>query len=346
MSLVYTLIILSIIILVHEVGHLISAKIFGVYCKEFSLGMGPRIWGFKGKETTYNLRLFPFGGYVAMAGEESVEADVPAERTLLGLSKIKRIVIMLSGIFMNFILAFVLFVGINWNLGYIIQSPKAVIAGIVENSPAQAAGFQTADNILLMTFSDGTSFVPKNFEEVITYTQLYHNEIVFTVMRGTDEITIPVTPIYNEESKSYFLGVMLPPYEKVTINFFQGFGYAFKTMIATIYSMFLLIGKLLMGVGLQSVSGPLGIIEITQTQASYGFINMIYLTAILSLNVGVFNLLPIPILDGGKVFLIFIEMLIRKPISKRLELALMYASAFLMILIMVLATWQDLGRLL
>jgi regulator of sigma E protease len=312
--------------------------------------MGPKIWGFKGKETTYNIRLLPFGGYVAMVGEESVEpdagVDVPSERTLLGIAKYKRIIIMLAGIFMNFILAFILFVGINWNLGYVIESPKAVIAGVVENSPAETAGFQIDDKILKLTFVDGTSFVPQNFDDVITYTQLYHNEITFTVLRGTSEMIIKVTPVYEAETNRYFLGVMLPPYEKVTINFIQSFGYAFKTMIETITGMFLLIGKLLRGVGLQSVSGPLGIVEITQTQASYGFINMIYLTAILSLNVGVFNLLPIPILDGGKVFLIAIEMIIKKPISKRLELALMYASALLMILIMILATWQDLGRLL
>jgi regulator of sigma E protease len=138
---------------------------------------------------------------------------------------------------------------------------------------------------------------------------------------------------------------MLPPSEKVTINLFEGVGYAFNTMIGTIYGMFLLIGKLLTGVGLQSVSGPLGIIEVTQTQASYGLLNMIYLTAILSLNVGVFNLLPLPILDGGRVFIIAIEMIIKKPINKKFELALMYGSAVAMILLMVLATWQDLSKL-
>ena len=346
MSILYTLIILSIIIMVHEIGHLISAKLFNVYCKEFSLGMGPKIWGFKGKETSYNLRMFPFGGFVAMAGEESVGEEVALERSLLGIKRYKRILIMLSGIFMNFILAFVLFVGVNWYLGYVIHSPKAIIAGIVENSPAQAAGFQTDDKILKMTFVDGSSIVPKNFEDVITYTQLYHNEITFTLLRRASEIVISVSPVYDTETQRYFLGVMLPPSEKVTINLFEGIGYAFSTMIGTIYSMFLLIGKLLTGVGLQSVSGPLGIIEVTQTQASYGFLNMIYLTAILSLNVGVFNLLPLPILDGGRVFIITVEMIIKKPINKKLELALMYGSALLMILLMVLATWQDLGKLL
>ncbi|NTW94994.1 MAG: site-2 protease family protein [Erysipelotrichaceae bacterium] len=346
MSILYTLLILSVIIMVHEIGHLASAKLFNVYCQEFSLGMGPKIWGFKRKETSYNLRLFPFGGFVNMAGEAMIDVEVPHERTLLGIKKYQRIIIMLSGIFMNFILAFVLFVGINWNLGYIYQSPKAVIAGVVENSPAEVAGLQLDDKILKMTFVDGSSIIPKNFDDVITYTQLYHNEITFTLLRGSTELTISVTPVYDEENQRYFLGVMLPPSEKVTINLFEGIGYAFNTMIGTIYGMFLLIGKLLTGVGLQSVSGPLGIIEVTQTQASYGLLNMIYLTAILSLNVGVFNLLPLPILDGGRVFLILIEMIIKKPINKKFELALMYGSALVMILLMVLATWQDLGKLL
>ncbi|KAF0226310.1 MAG: membrane-associated zinc [Erysipelotrichaceae bacterium] len=345
MSILYTLIILSIIITIHEIGHLVSAKFFKVYCKEFSLGMGPKLWGFKGKETTYNLRMFPFGGFVAMAGEESVEADVPVERTLLGIAKYKRMIIMLSGIFMNFVLAFILFVGINWSLGYVIESPKAIVAGIVENSPAEAAGLQMNDKILKLTFTDGTSVVPKNFDDVITYTQLYHNEIKFTLLRDSQEIEISVTPIYMAETERYFLGVMLPPAEKVNISPLEGIGYAFSTMIGTIYSMFLLIGRLLTGVGLQSVSGPLGIIEITQAQASYGLLNLIYLTAILSLNVGVFNLLPLPILDGGRVFIIGIEMIIRKPLNKRVEYGLMYFSAALLIMLMVLATWQDLSKL-
>lgn len=346
MSFLYTLIILSIIIVVHELGHLISAKAFGVYCKEFSMGMGPKLWGFKGKETEYNLRMLPFGGYVAMAGEESVDADVPIERSLLGIARFKRIIIMLSGIFMNFVLAFLIFVGVNWNLGYIVQSPKAVLAGIVADSPAEAAGLQANDKILKMSFTDGTSIVPKDFDDVITYTQMYHTEISFTLERGSEQLTIAVTPVYDQENDRYFLGVLLPPGEKVLIDPIQGIGYAFGTMISTIYGMFLLIGKLLTGVGLNSLSGPLGIVEVTQTQASYGLLNMIYLTAILSLNVGVFNILPLPILDGGRVFIIAIEMIFKKPIGKRLELGLMYASAALLLLLMVFATWQDLGKLL
>ena len=346
MSIIYTLIILSVIIVVHEVGHLLSAKYFGVYCKEFSMGMGPKLWGFKGKETTYNLRMLPFGGYVAMAGEESVEAEVAPERSLLGIAKYKRIIIMLSGIFMNFVLAFVLFVGVNWYLGYVVQSPKAVIAGIIADSPAETAGLQANDKILKMTFVDGTSITPKNFDDVITYTQLYHNTITFTLERGSKEVIISVTPVYDSENDRYFLGVQLPPAEKVSINPIEAIGYAFMTMIQTIYAMFLLIGKLVTGVGFQAVSGPLGIVEVTQTQASYGFLNLIYLTAILSLNVGVFNILPLPILDGGRVFIIAIEMIIKKPIDKRLELGLMYVSAALLLLLMVFATWQDLGKLL
>lgn len=346
MSIVYTLLVLSVIIIVHELGHLASAKFFGVYCKEFSMGMGPKLWGFKGKETEYNLRIFPFGGYVAMAGEESVDADVPVERSLLGIAKYKRIIIMLSGIAMNFLLALVIFTGINWNLGYVLQSPKAVLAGIIENSPAEAAGLQAEDKILKMTFDDGTSIVPQNFDDVVTYTQLYHSTIVFTIERANEQLTISVTPVYDQETKRYFLGVMLPPAEKVAINPFQGISYAFMTVIETIYGIFLLIGKMLTGIGLNSVSGPLGIIEITGTQASYGLLNVMYLIAILSVNVAVFNLLPLPILDGGRVLIIGVEMIIKKPIDKRLELGLMVVSAAILILLMLFATWQDLGRLL
>jgi regulator of sigma E protease len=345
MTLIVPILVLSLIVLVHELGHLASAKLFGVYCKEFAIGMGPKLISKKGKETEYSIRAFPFGGFVAMAGEESVEAEVPHERSLLGIAKWKRIVILLSGVAMNFALAFVLFLSINLAVGAIYQSPKPIIASVIADSPAEEAGLMANDLILKMSFSDGTSVVPKTFDDVVTYVQLYHSTMTLTIDRAGEIVEIAVTPIFNESSQRYYLGVNLPPGEMVKINGFAAVGYAFNTMISTVFGMFVFIGKMLTGVGLTQVSGPIGIIDVTNTQASLGLLNLSYLTALLSLNIGVFNLLPLPILDGGRVVLTLIEAVFRRPINKNIELALMYISAVALIGLMLFATWQDLGRL-
>ena len=345
MTLIVPILVLSLIVLVHELGHLASAKLFGVYCKEFAIGMGPKLFSKKGKETEYSIRAFPFGGFVAMAGEESVEAEVPFERSLLGIAKWKRIVILLSGVAMNFALAFVLFLSINLAVGAIYQSPKPIIASVIADSPAEEAGLKANDLILKMSFSDGTSIVPKTFDDVVTYVQLYHSTMTLTIDRSGEIVEITVTPVFNESSQRYYLGVNLPPGEMVKINGFEAVGYAFNTMISTVFGMFIFIGKMLTGVGLTQVSGPIGIIDVTNTQASLGLLNLTYLTALLSLNIGVFNLLPLPILDGGRVMLTLIEAVFRRPINKNIELALMYISAAALIGLMLFATWQDLGRL-
>jgi regulator of sigma E protease len=345
MTLIVPVLVLSLIVLVHELGHLASAKFFGVYCKEFAIGMGPKLFSKKGKETEYSIRAFPFGGFVAMAGEESVEAEVPPNRSLLGIAKWKRIIILLSGVAMNFILAFVLFLSINLAVGAVYQSPKPVIASVIANSPAEEAGLQANDTILKMTFTDGTSLVPETFDDVVTYVQLYHSTMILTVDRSGETLEITVTPVFNEETQRYYLGVNIPPGEMVKINGFEAVTYAFSTMLSTVFGMFVFIGKMLTGVGLTQVSGPIGIIDVTSTQASLGILNLTYLTALLSLNIGVFNLLPLPILDGGRVVLTLIEAIFRRPINKNIELALMYISAAALIGLMLFATWQDIGRL-
>jgi regulator of sigma E protease len=246
---------------------------------------------------------------------------------------------------MNFVLAFVLFLSINLAVGAVYQSPKPVIASVIANSPAEEAGLKANDYILKMTFNDGTSFVPETFDDVVTYVQLYHSTMVLTVDRSGETVEITVTPIFNEETQRYYLGVNLPPGEMVKINGLEAVTYAFSTMLSTVFGMFVFIGKMLTGVGLTQVSGPIGIIDVTNTQASLGILNLTYLTALLSLNIGVFNLLPLPILDGGRVVLTLIEAIFRRPINKNIELALMYISAAALIGLMLFATWQDIGRL-
>ncbi len=347
MDFIYFALVLGVIVFIHELGHLLTAKMFGVYCKEFAVGMGPRLFSIQGKETVYSIRALPLGGFVSMAGEEGVDtAEIPFERTIKGIKRYQRMIVMLAGIFMNILLAWVIFVGMYAISGQATVAPKPVVDGVVENSPASQAGFLYGDEILKLTFSDGTSIQPMDFYEVVQYIQLYNDETVFLVKRDGETVELRVTPQYIEDEQRYFVGLKLPPAEVVEINFFQAFGYGTKTLVTGVESIFSTLSRLVRGIGLKAISGPVGIFNVTSQQAEQGIGSLILLIGVLSLNVGIFNLLPIPLLDGGRVLLTGVEMILRKPLNAKLEQILLTASAALMVLLLLFVTWQDLLRLL
>jgi len=342
----YFALVLGVIVLIHEIGHLVTAKLFNVYCKEFAVGMGPKIFSKKFKETEYSIRALPLGGFVAMAGEEGVDDNVPFERSILGIAPWKRMIVMLAGIFMNFVLAFVLFVGIYAYQGYAVEAPKPVIAGTMVDSPAEKAGFMANDLIKKITFSDGTTVIPSDFYEIITYIQMYTDTTTFLVDRSGTEVTITVTPEFIEAENRYYLGITMPSATRVDINILGALKYGALEVGNTVESMVFTLTRLIRGIGLNAISGPIGIYQVTATQASYGLINILYLMGLLSINVAIFNLLPLPILDGGRVVLTLYELVFKKPMSKKVEQVLMVISIGLLLLLMAFVTLQDILRLI
>jgi regulator of sigma E protease len=290
MDFIYFVIVLGIIVFIHELGHLIAAKYFGVYCKEFAIGMGPRIFSLKGKETIYSIRLLPLGGFVTMAGEEGIDVEeIPVERTIKGIKRYQRMLVMLAGIFMNILLAWVIFVGMYMYTGQVVLAPKPVVAGVVADSPASRAGFQYGDRIVKMTFSDKTVIVPKDFYEVVQFIQLYTDETKFAVIRDGVTIEIIVKPEYIAAEQRYFVGLKLPEAVVKKINPIQAIGYGTGTLVKGIDDIFSTLTRLVRGIGLKSVSGPVGIFKVTSQQAQQGIGSLIVLIGVLSLNVGVFN---------------------------------------------------------
>lgn len=342
----YFALVLGVIVLIHEIGHLVTAKLFNVYCKEFAVGMGPKIFSKKFKETEYSIRALPLGGFVAMAGEEGVDDNVPFERSILGIAPWKRMIVMLAGIFMNFVLAFVLFVGIYAYQGYAVEAPKPIIAGTMADSPADKAGFMANDLIKKITFSDGTTVIPSDFYEIITYIQMYTDTTEFVVDRNGTEVTISVTPEFIEAENRYYLGITMPSATRVDINILGALKYGALEVGNTVESMVFTLTRLIRGIGLNAISGPIGIYQVTATQASYGLINILYLMGLLSINVAIFNLLPLPILDGGRVVLTLYELVFKKPMSKKVEQILMVISIGLLLLLMAFVTLQDILRLI
>lgn len=352
MTILYFILLLSMIILIHEAGHLAAAKLFGVYCYEYSFGMGPLLLKKKTKETQYSLRLLPIGGYVAMAGEVDgdeayPDVEVPEGRRLTDAAPWKKIIIMLAGVTMNFILAFVLFSLIIFSNGVYATSPKAVVDSVRENSPAEKAGFQAGDEILEITKEDGSSVKPETYLDMQAFTSGYEGEETYTISRDGEVLTITVVPEYNEDSDSYIIGISGASSTVNDVTIVNCWKYGADEMVSITRIMFTTLkGLIFHGSGASQLSGPVGIYQATETYASMGFKYFLFLVAQLSLNVGIFNLLPLPVLDGGQVVITVLEWITHRQFSAKVKTAIMLACWVLLIGLMVFVTWNDITRLI
>ena len=350
MTMIYFLLLLSVIIVIHEAGHLIAAKKFGVYCYEFSFGMGPVIWKKKGKETQYSIRAIPIGGFVAMAGEQDGDAlyedvEVPDDRRLTAKPWWQKIIIMLAGVFMNFTLAYLIFTFVLLSIGGIRLSPAPVIESVMPGSPAEKAGMQAGDIIKEVIWADGTSVKPETFLDIQSLTTAPEKERTYVILRGEEELTFEITPQYYEEEDAWLAGIQGPAGEIKQINFGNCWYYGWYEMKQIVRLMITMIGSLLRGRGLNQLSGPVGIYEATETYAALGFQSFLFLVAQISLNIGIFNLLPLPVLDGGQVVITLCEAIAHRPLNEKVKTGIMAVCWVLLISLMLYATWNDISRI-
>ena len=351
MTFIYFIILLSVIICIHEAGHLLAAKLFHVYVYEYSFGMGPALLQKKTKETTYSIRAIPMGGFVALAGESDGDAYegvvVPEGRRLTDKPAWQKIIILLAGVAMNFLLALVIISMIVLYNGAFAESPEARIEAVVEGSPAERAGLQPGDRIIRL--SDGQrTMKPDSFQDLQAFfITLEEGDVVtMTVLRNNEEVTVNVKPEYSEENQSFMIGIQGPKVAIRKVNILncwyygaKELGYIFTMMVEGIRTLFF-------GRNLDQLSGPVGIYTATEQSVSYGLIGYLVLMAELSLNVGLLNLLPLPVLDGGQVVITLFEALFRKKLSEKVRIGLMSACWVLLIALFLFVTWNDISRLL
>ena len=344
-NLLLFIVILGVIILVHEAGHFMWAKLRGVYVYEFALGMGPKIWGFKKGETEYNLRAIPIGGFCQLAGEDledDDDEDIPEDRRLQAKKPWERFLIMVFGPMNNFILAVLLlfFIALVW--GGTTMDP--VITTVEKGSAAEKVGIEEGDKILeinghKITSSDDISL----FLAIADPTK--KNEIV--ISRDDDEImTYKIKPKKIEENgeESYRYGIGMQ--QERTKGIGNAFIYTFKKTKSIFKQMFITVGYLFTGgIRLSQLSGPVGIYSIVGQQRSAGLASILYLMAFLSINVGFINLLPIPAFDGGHILFIIIEMIKGSPVKPEIENKIHTFFLILLMLLMVVITINDIIRL-
>ena len=345
--------ILGAIVLIHELGHFLTAKLFGVYCAEFSIGMGPKLFSKKKGETEYQIRALPIGGYVAMAGEADQEdneimKDVPYERTLKGIKTWKKCVIMLAGVFMNFVLALVLLIGIYSFVE--VQTNTSEIGSVVKNKGAALAGIEAGDVINKITINNEEHIIASfsDIQEVLDDENLQLDTDTVTMKVGLTRnkhyLEKKVTAKYNNETKSYVMGITAAMKQ---LTFAEAIRQGINQFIEYALLIFTTLGKLItdMTHTVSQLSGPVGIYTVTAQVTQTGSIStLLSLTALLSTNIGMFNLLPIPGLDGSQVLFALIEKVIRREIPTRIKYALQMAGLILVFGLMIFVTVNDIGK--
>lgn len=348
---------LGVIISLHELGHLLAAKSFNVYCKEYSFGFGPKLFSYKGKETEYCLRLIPMGGFVAMAGDTDNDLEtkvdienLPPERTLTGIAKWKRVIIMMAGIMMNILLAIFIYSMIILRGGQYATSTKPVIVTVQEASPALRAGLKEGDIVNKVEFENGLSYAPDTYLELINFLDVYDGKgpWIMTVERNGESIRLDVTPEFNEEQQRYMIGIGFSnqAVEVVKVNLLNCWKYGFEYAMFILKLTFSSFLSLFKGKNLDSLSGPIGIYSTVSQTASLGMDYYIQLIAMVSINVGIVNALPLPIFDGGRVVLLLIEMIIGHPLSEKAQNAVMSASLGLLLLLFMFVMYNDISKLI
>ena len=340
LSIIYFILILGVIVLVHEFGHFIFSKIFGIYVYEFAIGMGPKLFSWKGKETTYSIRCIPIGGYCSLAGEGAEEdKDLPKDRLLQSKPAWQRFLVMFFGAGNNFILALV----VLFFIGLINGSPSTstVIPAVIPESPAAISGLRENDKIIAINGK-----TTKTIDDVQLYLTISKGETEFTVLRDEKEEKIKVTPLPEEEQKEkgYSYGIQFA--NTLEHGFIPAIKYSFTKFVALYRQMFITIKELFTGgVGLNNLSGPVGIYTVVDQTKSNGIANLFYLLALLSLNVGFVNLIPFPAFDGGRILFLIIEKIKGSPVKAETENLIHNIGFFILLGLIIFVTINDILRL-
>ena len=322
----------SLLIIVHELGHFIMAKVNGIKVEEFSIGMGPEVFSKKGKETQYSLRLFPIGGYVKMLGEEE---EVEDERSFSSKSPLRRITVILGGATMNIIFAIIAFSIIISNRGY----TETTISKLEPDTPAIESGLQVGDKILTI---DGARVFTTT--DVSMGIQLSKGDSVDLVVdRNGEKENITVTPrlIEQDGTQMYQIGFYYTPVENPTI--LESIRESFNETISLVTQTFKSLKMMVTGnINFKTdVGGPVTIIKMSGQAAKNGLMTLTYFLGFISINLAVFNLLPFPALDGGWTVILLIELITRRKVPDKVVGAANYVGFMILIGFMIVVTLKD-----
>lgn len=330
MTLIYAVIIFCLLIFVHEFGHFITAKIYGIKVNEFAIGMGPAIFKKQKGETLYSIRVFPIGGFCAMEGEDEESED---ERAFNNQPAWQRAIVLAAGSIMNLLTAVLLLIIIAAVMG----QPTTTIDTVREGSPAYEAGILPGDQVVMI---DGNEI--NEWDDLqLNISENEEVTAVVTVIRDGEQMEIPVVPRYDKEAGRILMGVT----PTMSHNGMAAIKTGIENTGEMAIMMYKVIGQLITGdVPVKELSGPVGIVYVVNDSAKMGVIYVVSLAALLSLNLAVMNLLPLPALDGGRLLFLLIRKITGKAVTDEMEGKIHFIGIVLLMLLMVFVTWNDILR--
>ncbi len=363
MSILLFFVVLFVLILVHEWGHFIVAKKTGMQVDEFGIGFPPKIFGFRKGDTDYTLNLFPIGGFVRILGENGLEEERMVDKTKAfgSKSKLAQAAVLVAGVTMNVLFAWVLLIAV-----FVIGVPTSVtpeeasdeatlkVTSVLANAPAAEAKIPPGSVITKLESGDAaleeftptafSNFVSANKTEELNLTYEYEGEAVSTTLR-------PRTGLVPDDSERAVLGISLALVDIVR----QPIGEAVVSATMRTYELIvaitvgvvgLLANAVVFEADLTQVTGPIGIVGMVGDAASFGLTSLLLFTAVISLNLAVINMLPIPALDGGRLLFVFLEAILRRPIDPIWMSRVNLVGFAFLILLMVAVTYSDILKLL
>lgn len=357
LTIVAFILILSVLVLVHELGHFLVAKKLGIKVEEFGVGFPPRAVSKKIGETVYSINWLPVGGFVKLYGEDAAgggsvkrqKVDVTADmkRAFFARPLWQRISVVIAGVVMNFILAVALISFLFASQGVPLPSDKVIISEVAQGSPAQSAGIKGGDKVVAIN-----DIVIDDTEEFINETKkLRGKEVAVTLLREDRELTVKLTPRVNAPKDQGAMGVAITSIEVKKYSWLEAPIYG--TIEAGKFSVLILggLGQMVSdlftgGVKPESVAGPVGVAQLTGEAVRAGWFAVLWFTALLSLNLAVLNIMPIPALDGGRFFFMIIELITRRKVSPKYEAMAHGVGLVVLLGLMALITLVDVTRLI
>lgn len=345
------------LVTVHEFGHFITAKLSGMYVEEFSIGMGPLLFSKQWGETRYSLRILPLGGYVRVLGEDIEEekrneiesVPIPEERRYQNRPVWQRMIFAAAGSIMNVLTAIVIFAAMFLVLGIAvpIENPDTTVYALTENGPAAAAGVLPGDKILAV---DGTAV--NTWEELNAQIVQASTETPLTVLLDRDgsQLTVDILPVRSEDGSRSLLGIYAKSAERQAVGPIKALQLGGQSTWQITVAMVDVLGDLFTGkINImddeEGLTGPVGIVQIIDQSTKAGWVYVLNLAALLSINLAIINLLPIPSLDGSKLVFLLLEAIRGKAIDPMKEGYANLIGFSLMMLLIILVTYKDIMRL-
>lgn len=327
----------GVLVTVHEFGHFITAKMTGMRVDEFAIGFGPKIYQQKDGETLYSLRAIPLGGYNKIAG---MDPDDPVEPNAFNSKPIPaRMLVILAGALMNFILPIILFSGIFMVEGRLQLVNEPVLGTVVEEMAAARAGLKAGDRIVTI---DGKN-VETWTDVVLNLRKAGTEEVTLTAERNGVLQTYKMTPMFDKDAGRPLIGVS-PKFSKESLGFFgsikEGFIYTKNIGLSMVSGLY----RIVSGNAPADVAGPIGVAQMAGQVAEKGLLPLMNFVAFLSINLGVINLLPLPALDGGHFVLLLLEALRGKPLGGKAMTNIQMVGVALILALTVFSTFKDITR--